>query len=102
MGSNAVLQGAFKDAETGKVSNHGRLISGFGAGVLEALVIVTPFEVSAFVFKFSIANDIYIYFLGILWLFECGLDLCRGFQLIILEKLKIFICGFLYALAIVA
>ncbi|CAN6715541.1 unnamed protein product [Malus baccata var. baccata] len=45
MGSNAVLQGAFKDAETGKVSNHGRLISGFGAGVLEALVIVTPFEV---------------------------------------------------------
>ncbi|KAM1110660.1 hypothetical protein ACFX2I_009892 [Malus domestica] len=45
MGSNAVLQGAFKDAETGKVSNHGRLISGFGAGVLEALIIVTPFEV---------------------------------------------------------
>lgn len=47
MGSNAVLQGAFKDAKTGKVSNHGRLISGFGAGVLEALVIVTPFEVCA-------------------------------------------------------
>ncbi|PRQ42892.1 putative mitochondrial carrier protein [Rosa chinensis] len=45
MGSNAVLQGAFKDAQTGKVSNHGRFISGFGAGVLEALVIVTPFEV---------------------------------------------------------
>lgn len=54
MGSNAVLQGAFKDAQTGKVSNHGRFISGFGAGVLEALVIVTPFEVSAFVFCFSI------------------------------------------------
>ncbi|XP_050383476.1 mitochondrial succinate-fumarate transporter 1 [Argentina anserina] len=45
MGSNAVLQGVFKDAKTGKVSNHGRFISGFGAGVLEALVIVTPFEV---------------------------------------------------------
>ncbi|XP_050372094.1 mitochondrial succinate-fumarate transporter 1-like [Argentina anserina] len=45
MGSNAVLQGAFKDADTGKVSGHGRFISGFGAGVLEALVIVTPFEV---------------------------------------------------------
>ncbi|XP_008442392.2 mitochondrial succinate-fumarate transporter 1 [Cucumis melo] len=45
MGSNAVLQTAFKDSETGKLSNHARLISGFGAGVLEALVIVTPFEV---------------------------------------------------------
>lgn len=45
MGSNAVLQSAFKDSETGKVSHHGRLLSGFGAGVLEALVIVTPFEV---------------------------------------------------------
>ncbi|KAH7510482.1 hypothetical protein FEM48_ZijujUnG0125500 [Ziziphus jujuba var. spinosa] len=45
MGSNAVLQSAFKDSKTGKISNHGRLISGFGAGVLEALVIVTPFEV---------------------------------------------------------
>ena len=46
MGSNAVLQSAFKDSETGKLSNHARLVSGFGAGVLEALVIVTPFEVS--------------------------------------------------------
>ncbi|KAM6550586.1 hypothetical protein CsatB_000394 [Cannabis sativa] len=45
MGSNAMLQSAFKDSETGKISNHGRLLSGFGAGVLEALVIVTPFEV---------------------------------------------------------
>lgn len=45
MGSNAVLQGAFKDEKTGQISNYGRLFSGFGAGVLEALVIVTPFEV---------------------------------------------------------
>ncbi|CAA2966787.1 mitochondrial succinate-fumarate transporter 1 [Olea europaea var. sylvestris] len=45
MGSNAVLQSAFKDAQTGNLSHHGRLLSGFGAGVLEALVIVTPFEV---------------------------------------------------------
>lgn len=45
MGSNAVLQSAFKDSQTGKISHHGRLLSGFGAGVLEALVIVTPFEV---------------------------------------------------------
>uniref|UniRef100_A0A7N0U522 Mitochondrial succinate-fumarate transporter 1 n=1 Tax=Kalanchoe fedtschenkoi TaxID=63787 RepID=A0A7N0U522_KALFE len=45
MGSNAVFQSAFKDAHTGAVSNRGRLLSGFGAGVLEALLIVTPFEV---------------------------------------------------------
>lgn len=45
MGSNAVLQSAFKDPETGKLSNRARLLSGFGAGVLEALLIVTPFEV---------------------------------------------------------
>ncbi|GAV73576.1 Mito_carr domain-containing protein [Cephalotus follicularis] len=45
MGSNAVLQSAFKDSETGTISNHGRVFSGFGAGVLEALVVVTPFEV---------------------------------------------------------
>lgn len=50
MGSNAVFQSAFKDSETGKVSNHGRLVSGFGAGVLEALAIVTPFEVSECLF----------------------------------------------------
>jgi len=45
MGSNAMFQTAFKDSQTGKLSNSGRLLSGFGAGVLEALVIVTPFEV---------------------------------------------------------
>lgn len=45
MGSNAIFQSAFKDSDTGKLSNKGRLFSGFGAGVLEALVIVTPFEV---------------------------------------------------------
>lgn len=45
MGSNAVLQSAFSDPQTGQLSNRGRLMSGFGAGVLEALVIVTPFEV---------------------------------------------------------
>lgn len=45
MGSNAVFQSAFKDSKTGKISNQGRLMAGFGAGVLEALVIVTPFEV---------------------------------------------------------
>ncbi|KAI5663336.1 hypothetical protein M9H77_22659 [Catharanthus roseus] len=45
MGSNAVLQSTFKDPQTGKLSPQGRILSGFGAGVLEALVIVTPFEV---------------------------------------------------------
>ncbi|XP_057805441.1 mitochondrial succinate-fumarate transporter 1 [Salvia miltiorrhiza] len=45
MGSNAYLQSAFKDSQTGELSHHGRLFSGFGAGVLEALAIVTPFEV---------------------------------------------------------
>ncbi len=45
MGSNAVLQTALTDPETGKISATGRMVAGFGAGVLEALVIVTPFEV---------------------------------------------------------
>ncbi|KAK9048128.1 hypothetical protein SSX86_018121 [Deinandra increscens subsp. villosa] len=45
MGSNAVLQTAFKDSRTGKISDGGRFVSGFGAGVIEALAIVTPFEV---------------------------------------------------------
>ncbi|KAK6943154.1 Mitochondrial substrate/solute carrier [Dillenia turbinata] len=45
MGSNAVFQSAFKDPETGALSNRARILSGFGAGVTEALVIVTPFEV---------------------------------------------------------
>ncbi|KAK7279282.1 hypothetical protein RJT34_24329 [Clitoria ternatea] len=46
MGSNAVLQSVFKDLETGKVSNPGKHLSGFGAGVLEAVLIVTPFELT--------------------------------------------------------
>lgn len=45
MGSNALLQSVFKDSETGALSNRARVVSGFGAGVVEALVIVTPFEV---------------------------------------------------------
>ncbi|KAG0584348.1 hypothetical protein KC19_3G204800 [Ceratodon purpureus] len=45
MGSNALFQSALADAETGKLSTAGRLGAGFGAGVLEAVVIVTPFEV---------------------------------------------------------
>ncbi|TXG68502.1 hypothetical protein EZV62_003437 [Acer yangbiense] len=45
MGSNAVFLSVFKDSQTGKISNHSQLLSGFGAGVLEALTIVTPFEV---------------------------------------------------------
>ncbi|CAL9061756.1 unnamed protein product [Musa banksii] len=45
MGSNALLQSAFKDPVTGDLSNRGRVAAGFGAGVLEALLIVTPFEV---------------------------------------------------------
>ncbi|KAG5550585.1 hypothetical protein RHGRI_015514 [Rhododendron griersonianum] len=39
MGSNAMFQTALKDSETGKLSNAGRVFSGFGAGVLEALVV---------------------------------------------------------------
>ncbi|XP_072998303.1 mitochondrial succinate-fumarate transporter 1 [Typha latifolia] len=45
MGSNALLQSGFKDPDTGHLSTRARLVSGFGAGVLEALLIVTPFEV---------------------------------------------------------
>jgi solute carrier family 25 citrate transporter 1 len=45
MGSNAMFQKALTDPKTGKLSHGGRLAAGFGAGVLEALVIVTPFEV---------------------------------------------------------
>jgi solute carrier family 25 citrate transporter 1 len=45
MGSNAVLQSALADPQTGEISTLGRLTAGFGAGVLEALAIVTPFEV---------------------------------------------------------
>ncbi|KAG0481175.1 hypothetical protein HPP92_012033 [Vanilla planifolia] len=56
MGSNALFQSAFKDSNTGKLSQHGRVVSGFGAGVLEALVIVTPFEAS------RPAVDLFLYF----------------------------------------
>ncbi|KAG0592061.1 hypothetical protein M758_1G199000 [Ceratodon purpureus] len=45
MGSNALFQSALADAQTGKLSASGRLAAGFGAGVLEAVAIVTPFEV---------------------------------------------------------
>ncbi|MBA0588248.1 hypothetical protein Gorai_001360, partial [Gossypium raimondii] len=45
MGSNAVLQSSFKDSTTGSLSNQGRVLAGFGAGVREALLIVSPFEV---------------------------------------------------------
>lgn len=46
MGSNAMLQAAFRDPRTGELSHGRRVLTGFGAGVIEALVIVTPFEVS--------------------------------------------------------
>lgn len=46
MGSNSLLQSVFKDSDTGALSNRARVVSGFGAGVVEALVIVTPFEVT--------------------------------------------------------
>ncbi|EFJ09431.1 hypothetical protein SELMODRAFT_447706 [Selaginella moellendorffii] len=45
MGTNALLQTFLADSDTGKLSSAARLASGFGAGVLEALVIVTPFEI---------------------------------------------------------
>lgn len=45
MGTNAVFTSALRDAETGELSNARRMAAGFGAGVIEALVIVTPFEV---------------------------------------------------------
>lgn len=48
MGSNALLQSPFKDPTTGHISNRGRLAAGFGAGVIEALLIVTPFEVDIY------------------------------------------------------
>ncbi|KAE9444882.1 hypothetical protein C3L33_23220, partial [Rhododendron williamsianum] len=46
MGSNAVLQAAFSDPRTGELSHGARVLAGFGADVIEALVIVTPFEVN--------------------------------------------------------
>ncbi|KAF3772194.1 Mitochondrial succinate-fumarate transporter 1 [Nymphaea thermarum] len=45
MGTNALLQSAFADPETRTISHRARLMAGFGAGVCEALLIVTPFEV---------------------------------------------------------
>jgi solute carrier family 25 citrate transporter 1 len=45
MGSNALLQSAFRDPETGDLGNSHRIAAGFGAGVLEALLVVTPCEV---------------------------------------------------------
>jgi solute carrier family 25 citrate transporter 1 len=44
MGTNAVYQNALRD-EHGNLSSGSRLLAGFGAGVTEALCIVTPFEV---------------------------------------------------------
>lgn len=44
MGTNAVYQNALRDAE-GRLSGGARLAAGFGAGITEALVVVTPFEV---------------------------------------------------------
>ncbi|EEF30833.1 tricarboxylate transport protein, putative [Ricinus communis] len=45
MGFNTLFQSAFKDSQTSKISNRGRVFSSFGAGVLEAIAIDTPFEV---------------------------------------------------------
>ncbi|KAK7377224.1 hypothetical protein VNO80_02646 [Phaseolus coccineus] len=39
MGSNVVLQSPLKDPGTGKLRGYGRFLSGFGAGVLEALLL---------------------------------------------------------------
>eukprot|EP00850_Spirogloea_muscicola_P024027 SM000426S15714 [mRNA] locus=s426:29865:33512:+ [translate_table: standard] len=45
MGTNAVFQSLLRDRATGDLGSGRRLVAGFGAGVVEALVIVTPFEV---------------------------------------------------------
>lgn len=71
MGSNALLQSPFKDPTTGHISNHGRLAAGFGAGVIEALLIVTPFEVDIyatnlhFLFLLSAAASLVFFFVMI-------------------------------------
>eukprot|EP01023_Acetabularia_acetabulum_P002322 TRINITY_DN10916_c0_g1_i10.p1 TRINITY_DN10916_c0_g1~~TRINITY_DN10916_c0_g1_i10.p1 ORF type:complete len:310 (-),score=42.41 TRINITY_DN10916_c0_g1_i10:847-1776(-) len=44
MGSNAVFQSLLRDKD-GNLTDARRLAAGFSAGILEALVIVTPFEV---------------------------------------------------------
>lgn len=43
-GSNALFESILRD-ENGKVSHGSRALAGFGAGITEALVVVTPFEV---------------------------------------------------------
>eukprot|EP00803_Ostreobium_quekettii_P006090 evm.model.scf_101EXC.6 EVM.evm.TU.scf_101EXC.6 scf_101EXC:50262-56254(+) len=43
-GTNAVFENAMRDSE-GQLTHGRRLLAGLGAGVTEALVIVTPFEV---------------------------------------------------------
>ncbi|KAL6754018.1 mitochondrial substrate carrier protein [Haematococcus lacustris] len=44
MGSNSVYQNLLRDKD-GKLSSGGRMSAGFAAGITEALIIVTPFEV---------------------------------------------------------
>lgn len=44
MGSNSMYQGLLRDKDGG-ISQGGRMLAGLAAGVTEALVIVTPFEV---------------------------------------------------------
>jgi solute carrier family 25 citrate transporter 1 len=44
-GSNASLQSRLRDPATGELSTAALLASGLGAGVAEALLVVTPFEV---------------------------------------------------------
>ncbi|KAJ0979421.1 hypothetical protein J5N97_014895 [Dioscorea zingiberensis] len=44
-GSNATLESVFKDSDTDHLSERDSVASWFGVGVLEALLIVTPFEV---------------------------------------------------------
>lgn len=44
MGTNALFQGGLRRKD-GTLSPISRFISGFGAGVCEAVLIVTPFEV---------------------------------------------------------
>jgi len=44
-GTNAGFQSLLTDKETGKLNAPRRVLAGLGAGVTEALVIVTPFEV---------------------------------------------------------
>lgn len=44
-GTNAGFQSLLMDKETGKLDAPRRVLAGLGAGVTEALVIVTPFEV---------------------------------------------------------